>query len=510
MMRRIRQVATVVVVLALCVIALGVWYVALWPEQAFAWLSERYYTAGRCTVEAITWRERGADVHGLRITAPNVTAEVALAQLRIGRMKDARWMLSATVLTGRIDVSVAPQKPSGEAPPVMKPLASYLPRIPIQLAGSTMTVCVSLPYTTNLLTLDWNANMWCDRDAPTQALAGIDLSMRTPAGGTLRGAAALAGHQLHVWCAPAVSSVNYVVRYLPVKLPVTVSKGKVFGDVYAVANISPATTVLHGASARLSFQSERIRAAAQKASIYDSEGEIVLALSRPLLSTDRPRDTLTYLLARIEGVCTARTTLVTVDAVHISNIAVIANVLSGRVDIATASLQAMGGVLEARGNVRRVKVKDKLAWRWLYDLECSLTNADAGQVCRLMNLTTNRLEGRFSGRMRLAGFGPRVSHFDGELLSGGGGVFFFPDAAAYLLPGKKATTMQDKIIELNIDRLRQYDYRSTHLGLSYDPETITTIIRFNFMGRTQGDTVKFELHHHGTWLDAFNLGQMFR
>jgi len=510
MMRRARQIVTVVLVLTLCVMALAVWYLALWPEHAFAWLSRRYYTAGTCTVDAIYWRQHGADLHGLRMTARNVTAEVGLAQVRIPRLAGARWMLSATVLTGWIDVSVAPQKPSGEAPPVTKPLTSYLPCVPVQLAASTMTVRVSLPYTTNLLTLDWNAHMWCDRDAPTQALAGIDLAMRAPAGGTLRGTAALAGHQLHVWCAPAVSSFNYVVRYLPVKLPVTVLKGKVCGDVCAVADISAPTAALHAASASLSFQSERIRASAQKTSIYTTECKTVLALSRPVLSTDRPRDPLTYLLARIEGGCTARTTLVTVDAVHISNIAVIASALSGRVDIATASLQAMGGVLEARGTLRRVKVKDKLAWRWLYDLECSLTNADAGQVCALMNLTTNRLEGRFSGRMRLAGFGPRVSHFDGELLSGGGGVFFFPDAAAYLLPGKKATTMHDKIIELNIDRLRQYDYRSTHVGLSYDPETITTIMRFNFDGRTQGDTVKFELHHHGTWLDAFNLGQMFR
>lgn len=509
MMRRVRQIVTVIVIVILCSIAAVVWVVALWPEQVFGWLTSRYYTAGTCSVKTITWRQNGADLHGLRVTAPNVTAELALAHVRVPRAHDGRWMVSATVLTGVIDVAVRPPQPAAPAPSAPRPLASYLPPLPVQFSASTMTARVRLPYTTNLLSLAWNIDVWSDRDASTQVVAGIDVAMRAPAGGSARGAASLHGNKLYFYCEPAISSVNYVVRYLPVKLPVVVSKGKVFGTVNAAADVST-TNTLFAASANLSLRSERIRAAEQKTTLYDTGLDTSLRLSRPLFSTDSPRDVLTYILARIEGVATAHTALVTVDAVHISNIAVVASTLSGRVDIATASLQAMGGVLEARGNVRRVKVKDQLAWRWLYDLECSLTNAEAGQVCTLMNLTTNRLEGRFSGRMRLTGFGPRVSHFDGELLSGGGGVFLFPDAAAYLMPGKKTGSMQEKIIEMNIERLRKYDYRSTHVGLSYDPETITTIMRFNFVGRTQGDTIKFELHHHGTWLDAFNLGQMFR
>lgn len=510
MMRRIRHIVTVIVIVLLCSIAAVVWVVALWPEQVFGWLASRYYTAGTCTVNTITWRQRGADVHGLRVTAPNVTAELALAHVRVPRGHDGRWMLAATVLTGVIDVTVRPHTPAAPAPPAPRPLASYVPPLPVQVRASTMTARIRLPYTTNVLTLDWNVDVWSDREAPTQAVAAIDVAMRAPAGGSARGTVCLHGDTLYVYCEPAISSVNYVVRYLPIKLPVVVSKGNVFGTVSAAGNVGAATNTLSAATANVSLRSERIRAAGQKTTMYGTVLDTSLRLSRPLFSTDRPRDVLAYILARIEGVATARTALVTVDAVHISNIAVVASTLSGRVTIATASLQAMGGVLEARGNVRRVKVKDQLAWRWLYDLECSLTNAEAGQVCTLMNLTTNRLEGRFSGRMRIAGFGPRVSHFDGELLSGGGGVFFFPDAAAYLMPGKKTGSLQDKIIEMNIDRLRKYDYRSTQVGLSYDPETITTIMRFHFDGRAQGDTIKFELHHHGTWLDAFNLGRMFR
>ncbi len=509
MMRRIRQIVTALIIALLCAVAAIVWYVSLFPEHVFQLAARHMYTGGACSVARVTWRQGGVDLHNLHVTARGMTADVALAQVRVPRLSDGRWALSAALETGLVHVTIVTPKAVRPAEPApATPFQLVVPPLPVTLSASTMTARVHLPYTTNVLTLDLHAHAGCDSAAATQALAGVDVAMRAPAGGSARVTAWLEGATLHAYCEPAVSSVAYVVRYLPVTLPVTVSKGKVFGSLSASAVLGGTTSAVHAASSTLQFSSDRIRAAVNKTSAYNVHMESAVKLSRPLYSTDAPRDVLTYVLARIEGTGAAHVAALAIDAVQISNIAVAAHTLSGRVTVSTASLQAMGGELAAQGDIRRVKVKDKLAWRWLYDVQCSLTNADAAQVCSLMNLTTNRLEGLFSGRVRVAGFGPRVSYFDGELLSGGGGVLFFPDAAMYLLTPQEQPSLQQEAIKTSVDRLRNYEYRNTHLALSYDPETIKTVLRFYFDGQTQGDTVKFELYYDGTWRDAFNVGKL--
>lgn len=505
-----RSIVIALIVTVLCVLAAGVWCVALFPEYVISWVVAWYLDGGQCKMAAVQWRETGADVRGISLNSARIRADVELLQLRAPRLSDGRRLISLAVTTGQVEWIVEKKAQAEERRESLGALEERLPRWPVEVTLQRVCTRLRLPHTTNVLTLIWAGQARCDRLAATQATVHAKVTMENPPGGQLTAWGTWSSNQVWLQCEPAVSSVNYVVRYLPVRLPVKVTKGKIFGVISCEADLGGATASVRAATARLSFSSERLSVPEQKVSVHGIAGGMTARLVRPVWTSDQPRDWLTYVLARVEGTCTAQATGVALDSLWASNITIVASLATSWVEIAQARFESMGGVVETRGRVRRVKVKEKLEWRWLYDVECSVTNAEAGQVCTLMNLTTNRLEGRFSGRVRLAGFGPRVSHFSGDLLSGGGGVFYFPDAATYLMPQKKSGSLQDKLIEINIERLRKYDYRQTELVLSFDPTSMTTVMRFNFAGRTQGDTVKFELHHHGTWLDAFNLGKMLR
>ncbi|MCX7846550.1 MAG: hypothetical protein N2595_00740, partial [bacterium] len=468
----------------------------------------------RCELARFCWRGAGGDMYGLGVSGARARGRVEMGGVRGARGSNGRRCVCVGVHTGVTEVVVSGGRGKGERGVAVRKPSSYLPAVPVEVQARGMTARVHLPHTTNVLTLVWDAEVRVDRRSETQAQVRAYAAMQNPPGGELHANGIMVGDQVFVVCQPAISSITYVARYLPIRLPVKVRKGRVYGMGSGAVDFSGPTARVYGVKAQATLVGERATMLASKGSVQGLQVEGWFGLMRPLMESDRPRDMLAYLLARIEGACTARAEVVAIEGIQASNILMVGRVETGRVEVVTGRGEAMGGVLHLSGQVRRVKVRDKMAWRWLYDVACTMTNADAGRACEVMQLTTNRVEGRFSGRVRVAGFGPRVSRFEGELHSSGGGVLFFPDAAVYLSgagsgKGGKAG-LQQRIIEMNVERLREYSYRSTEVVFSYDPETNMTILRFRFDGERDGDRVRFEIQYNGTWLDALRLGQLFK
>jgi len=231
-----------------------------------------------------------------------------------------------------------------------------------------------------------------------------------------------------------------------------------------------------------------------------------LALARPVAFSERPRDPLAFAINAISGSLTGRATRVAYQTLVASNAVVVANVLTTFVHLAGTRIELFDGTARVNGLFARRKVKDQLAWRFLYDGALHLTNLNAAAVCRAFNMTTNKLAGIFAGRLSVAGFGARVTTFDGTIHSQRGGILYFPESTHYI--SSMDDSLQKQFMDIMIDRLREYGFQTSRIGLHYDKAKALTVFSFQFMGAV--DNYTFDIPYHGTWYDALRLALSFK
>ncbi len=252
--------------------------------------------------------------------------------------------------------------------------------------------------------------------------------------------------------------------------------------------------------------SSRITAKQHKTTVRNGALRGTLALARPIAFSERPRDLLAFAINALSGSLTGRATQIAYQTLVASNATLVANVLTTFVHLTGTRLELFNGDARLQGLVARRKIKDQLAWRFLYDGAVQVTNLNAAEVCRAFNMATNRLDGVFAGQLLVAGFGARVSTFDGMIRSQHGGILYFPESTYYV--NSMADSLQKQIIDIMIDRLREYGFQTSRIGLHYDKDKALTVFSFQFMGAV--DNYTFDLPYHGTWYDALRLALSFK
>ena len=250
----------------------------------------------------------------------------------------------------------------------------------------------------------------------------------------------------------------------------------------------------------------RIYAKQSKTTVRNSAVMGTLALARPIAFNERPRDPLAFAINAVSGSLTGRATQVAYQTLAASNAAFVANVLTTFVHLTSTRIELFDGEARVNGAFARRKVKGQLAWRFLYDGALQITNLNAAEVCRAFHMATNRLDGLFAGQVRVAGFGTRVNRFDGTIHSQHGGILYFPESTYYV--SSMADSLQKQIIDIMIDRLREYGFQTSRIGLQYDKDTALTVFSFQFMGAV--DNYTFDIPYHGTWYDALRLALSFK
>jgi len=112
----------------------------------------------------------------------------------------------------------------------------------------------------------------------------------------------------------------------------------------------------------------------------------------------------------------------------------------------------------------------------------------------------------FEGSITAAGSGTHVSRFDGRLDSVSTGLFYFTEAEKFVEDWGEG--LQREIINIMLQRLKQFPYNTCGIQLSYDTEARETLMRLEVTGET--DHYVFPVIFHGTWIQALIAASQFQ
>ncbi|NLF38855.1 hypothetical protein GX586_05380 [bacterium] len=211
------------------------------------------------------------------------------------------------------------------------------------------------------------------------------------------------------------------------------------------------------------------------------------------------------LLPRLRGAIALHTKGMKVKDVDMHSVDAEMSVLTGRFDFAASAPRVFNGDLVVTGRLWHA-ARLETPWPFVYDISARSARLDAGEFCRVFSLRKNHLTGMFEGSITAAGSGTHVSRFDGRLDSVSTGLFYFTEAEKFVEDWGEG--LQREIINIMLQRLKQFPYNTCGIQLSYDTEARETLMRLEVTGET--DHYVFPVIFHGTWIQALIAASQFQ
>jgi hypothetical protein len=447
---------------------------------------------------SVVWRPDGLDITNATVMGPNLTAQAARVEIRLPI--GATGALAIAVGDAAVTYTHRTGTAAATDAPARLPAA---PAFPITLSAQRIAWHVALPQRAALIgtlsgragTRAGSATQWWANARITTA-DDLDATMlaHSDTGGVVRLEASAAGN-------PAG-----ILARLGLPASITSSGSHARAALRAHIGLADATVSVNSARCDYATHLSRLRLKPQQMTLGDLTCAGAFTLAQPRTLADTWRDLTAYVINSLQGSLTARATHVQYQHLVASNVVILASVLTSWVHIVSTDATMFNGHVAAQGMAARRKVKDKLAWRFLYDITARATNLDAGAICGAFALATNKIEGVFAGHATAAGFGQRITLLDGLLWSQGRGTLYFPDSGRYLLSA--GASLQQQMLNLMFERLRAFGYRTSTIGIRYDEAERIMVFAFEFVGDV--DSYRFEMPFHGTWLDALRVALLFK
>jgi len=481
--------------LAVCVVPVLI--VLLFPERCAMLIAPRVAPGINCSVDRITWRKWGAEIDGLHIAAPSFTAVIAHASAWRQQGQWRLFLANGTVSLARAASPTAAKSSQSNGWTTLPRIATRFP-LAFNLAG--LFVCAPVGTGGSQLGALVGAHGVLDCRQPTQFWCMVTVVQSGSPSITVQARLWQSGEAAGADLPACALDPGALTQLLMPGLPVTAKGSVLHASVSGVAGESWGTAVLTKVSCELESAARTMTVATPKLSVKNPRMTASLRLKRNLTLPYVPMDPIGYLMARFDAAITGRADEIKMGSLRLSNIVFAAEVVSNRLDLRDARLTMFGGVVAGSGSFERRKVKEKEAYRFLYDASVTLTNVDAGMFCHTFNMDTNRAEGAFNGAMSASGFGRRVISLSGSLESSGG-TLFLPESGKYVAAMNAG--MQKQLADIKTRQLQQYEFRKSIVSFHYAPQDTTTVVRLEFNGKL--DTCTFPIVYDGSWIDAIQF-----